>query len=105
MLKFLVRLAAVVILLPIIAVLVFFFIINPNRYRDSLQAIAFDQTGLQITIAGDISWTFRPTGRQRPQRTGIHPPDLTPCSPARPATRESGTARNAYRWFARQLVY
>ena len=61
MLKFLVSLATAVILLPIIAVLVFFFVINPNRYHDSLQSLAFEQTGLEINIAGNISWTFRPT--------------------------------------------
>ena len=43
-----------------IAVTTAFVIIDPIRYRPSLESAFASQSGLQLTIAGDISWTFQP---------------------------------------------
>ncbi len=39
---------------------ILFTVIDPNRYRPTLESVFADQTGWQLQIAGDISWSFRP---------------------------------------------
>jgi len=46
--------------LAVIAIFVLFVAIDPNRYKPALESVFAQQTGLQLNIAGDISWTFRP---------------------------------------------
>jgi AsmA protein len=43
-----------------IAVTTAFMVIDPVRYRPALESAFASQTGLQLSMAGDISWTFRP---------------------------------------------
>jgi len=43
-----------------LAVTTAFVLIDPTRYRPALESAFASQTGLQLTIAGDISWTFQP---------------------------------------------
>ena len=40
--------------------LILFVVIDPNRYRPVLEDLVASQTGLQLQIAGDMNWTFRP---------------------------------------------
>jgi len=35
-------------------------VIDPNRYRTALEQTIAQQSGLQLRIAGDMNWTFRP---------------------------------------------
>jgi len=55
-------LIALVALIALIAIAVTtaFMVIDPVRYRPALESAFASQTGLQLTMAGDISWTFRP---------------------------------------------
>lgn len=48
------------VVLSVAVVFILFTVIDPNRYRSTLENVAARQTGLQLTIAGDVSWTFRP---------------------------------------------
>lgn len=43
-----------------IAVTAAFLLIDPARYRPALESAFTRQTGLQLSIAGEMSWTFRP---------------------------------------------
>lgn len=47
-------------LLSVVVVFVLFSVIDPNRYRSTLENLVARQSGLQLTIAGDMSWSFRP---------------------------------------------
>lgn len=60
LLKLLIVAAAALILFGIAVVFVLFTVIDPNRYRGTLETLAARQSGLQLTVAGDMSWTFRP---------------------------------------------
>ncbi|MDT8427895.1 MAG: AsmA family protein [Pseudomonadales bacterium] len=44
----------------VLAVLILFVAVDPNRYKPALAAVFSEQTGLDLNIAGDISWSFRP---------------------------------------------
>ncbi len=55
----LISLVALIALIAI-AVLAAFMFIDPVRYRPALESAFASQTGLQLTVAGDLSWTFRP---------------------------------------------
>jgi AsmA protein len=46
--------------LAVIAIFILFVAIDPNRYKPALESVFAQQTGLQLNIAGDINWTFRP---------------------------------------------
>jgi AsmA protein len=60
LLKSLIMLAGAVVVLVIIGVFVLFAVIDPNRYRPAIEAAVSVQTGYELRIAGDISWSFRP---------------------------------------------
>jgi len=55
----LISLVALIALITI-AVMAAFMFIDPVRYRPALESAFASQTGLQLTVAGDVSWTFRP---------------------------------------------
>jgi AsmA protein len=48
------------ILLVVISVALAFFFIDPSRYKLAIESVFAEQTGLRLTIAGDINWSFRP---------------------------------------------
>lgn len=60
LLKFATFIIAGLIVFAVAVVLVLFTVIDPNRYRSTLETLVARQTGLQLTIAGDMGWTFRP---------------------------------------------
>lgn len=60
LLKLLIVAVAGLMLFSVAVVFVLFTVIDANRYRISLEDIAENQTGLELTIAGDMSWAFRP---------------------------------------------
>lgn len=46
--------------LLVIAIVAAFLLIDPSRYRPALESAFASQTGLQLSIAGGMSWSFRP---------------------------------------------
>ncbi len=58
--KFVVYPIAGVIALLLVAIFVLLAVIDPNRYKPTLESAFARQTGLIVQIVGDISWTFRP---------------------------------------------
>lgn len=62
--KKLVKILATVVLslvvLSLALVFILFVVVDPNRYKPALESVVEQQTGWDLTIAGDISWTFRP---------------------------------------------
>lgn len=72
----LISLVALIALIAI-AVATAFMVIDPVRYRPALESALASQTGLQLTMAGDISWTFRPV-------FGLAASDLRLRNPASP---------------------
>jgi len=48
------------IVLVVISVALAFFFIDPSRYKPAIESVFAEQTGLRLTIAGDIDWSFRP---------------------------------------------
>jgi AsmA protein len=60
LLKFLIVVVAGLVLFSVAVVFVLFTVIDPNRYRATLETLVARQSALQLTIAGDMSWTFRP---------------------------------------------
>jgi len=42
------------------AVLALFLLVTPDRYKPAIETLFARQTGLQLNIAGDMSWSFRP---------------------------------------------
>ena len=72
----LISLVALIALIAI-AVATAFMVIDPVRYRPALESAFASQTGLQLTMAGDISWTFRPV-------FGLAASDLRLRNPASP---------------------
>ncbi|MES3007237.1 MAG: AsmA family protein [Pseudomonadota bacterium] len=43
-----------------VSVTLIFLLIDPVRYKPTLESVFAQQTGLQLNIAGEIDWTFRP---------------------------------------------
>ncbi len=39
---------------------VIFLVIDPNRYKPAIESVFAEQTDLNLNIAGDIDWSFRP---------------------------------------------
>jgi len=60
LLKFLVLTTFSVLVFAGLLLVILFTVIDPNRYRATLESVFADQTGWQLQIAGDISWSFRP---------------------------------------------
>lgn len=60
LIKILVTLALSLVILSLALVFVLFVVVDPNRYRPALESLVAQQTGWDLTIAGDINWTFRP---------------------------------------------
>ncbi len=58
--KFLIIVAGGVIVFSVALVFILFTVINPNRYRGTLENLVAQQSGLQLSIAGDMSWQFWP---------------------------------------------
>ncbi|MGM0634013.1 MAG: AsmA family protein [Pseudomonadota bacterium] len=47
--------------IAILAAVLLFVLIDPNRYRPTIEQVVSRSTGLDLEIAGDIGWSFRPT--------------------------------------------
>ncbi|MEX1199109.1 MAG: AsmA family protein [Pseudohongiellaceae bacterium] len=58
-----------------LAAIVLFLLVDPNRYRPALERVVMEATGFDLTIDGDIGWTFRPL-------FGIHLNDVRLANPA-----------------------
>lgn len=58
--KFLIIVVGGLVFFSVALVFVLFTVINPNRYRGVLENLVAQQSGLQLSIAGDMSWQFRP---------------------------------------------
>jgi AsmA protein len=50
-------------------------VIDPNRYRAALEQTVARQSGLQLQIAGDMAWTFRPVFGLTIQDVRLRNPD------------------------------
>lgn len=61
LLKFIIFSIAGLAVALIAAAYILLTVIDPNRYRGAIQSVVETQTGLQAELAGDMSWTFRPT--------------------------------------------
>lgn len=61
LLKFIVFPIVGLIIVLIVAAYILVAVIDPNRYRAAIQSVVQTQTGLQAELAGEMSWTFRPT--------------------------------------------
>lgn len=44
----------------VLAAVVLFLLVDPNRYRPALERAVAEATGFDLTIDGDIGWTFQP---------------------------------------------
>ncbi|MDP2284954.1 MAG: AsmA family protein [Pseudohongiella sp.] len=60
LIKILIIAVAGIVVLAVGLVLVLLTVIDPNRYRNALENTVARQSGLQLQIAGDMGWTFRP---------------------------------------------
>lgn len=60
LIKFLIILVSSVIVLSLALVFILLVVVDPNRYKPALESVVAQQTGWELDIAGDISWTFRP---------------------------------------------
>ncbi|OGT74704.1 MAG: hypothetical protein A3H44_03425 [Gammaproteobacteria bacterium RIFCSPLOWO2_02_FULL_57_10] len=49
-----------VVVFAAVALALLFLVISPNRYKPAIESVFAQQTGLQLSIAGDISWAFSP---------------------------------------------
>lgn len=58
--KFLIIVVGGLVVFSVALVFILFTVINPNRYRAVLENLVAQQSGLQLSIAGDMSWQFRP---------------------------------------------
>lgn len=65
-------------LMAVLAVVLAFYLIDPNRYKPAIQSVFAEQTGIRLTIAGDINWAFNPV-------FGLSINDLRLTNPASPA--------------------
>ncbi|TNF33905.1 MAG: AsmA family protein [Gammaproteobacteria bacterium] len=61
LLKLLSGLIALVIIVPVIAIIVITQVIDPNDYKSEIQALAAKHTRGQLTLEGDLGWSFFPT--------------------------------------------
>jgi AsmA protein len=59
-LKIIGAILAVLIILFVLSVVVLVTLVNPNRYKDRISQVVYQQTGRELTIAGDINWSFFP---------------------------------------------
>jgi len=58
--KFLLLTLTTVVLLAGLAAALVFMLVDPNRYKPAIESVFAEQTGLKLTLAGDIAWTFSP---------------------------------------------
>ncbi|MDX1491638.1 MAG: AsmA family protein [Pseudohongiellaceae bacterium] len=58
--KFLLLTLGTVIVLAGLAAALIFVLVDPNRFKPSIESVFAQQTGLKLELAGDIDWTFRP---------------------------------------------
>jgi AsmA protein len=64
-----------IVLLLIGLALMLLSVIDPNRYRAALEQTVGRQSGLQLQIAGDMAWTFRPVFGLSIQDVRLRNPD------------------------------
>lgn len=60
LLKYLTFFIAGLFVLVLTLIFVLFAVIDPNRYRATIESLVAEQTGFILRIAGDMRWTFRP---------------------------------------------
>jgi len=65
-------------LMAVVALALAFYLIDPNRYKPAIQTVFAEQTGINLNIAGDISWAFNPV-------FGLSISDLRLTNPQSPA--------------------
>ncbi len=58
--KYLSACVAMLVVLVILAIVLLMTVVNPNNYKSEISKIAQQQTGRNVTIAGNISWSFFP---------------------------------------------
>ncbi len=63
--------------LAVLATVLTFTLISPSRYKPAIESVFAEQTGLQLQIAGEITWAFRPV-------FGLSLDDLRLRNPASP---------------------
>ncbi|MDP3517539.1 MAG: AsmA family protein [Pseudohongiella sp.] len=75
LLKILIIAVAGIVVLAVGLVVVLLTVIDPNRYRSALENTVAQQSGLQLQIAGDMGWTFRPVFGLSIQDVRLRNPD------------------------------
>ncbi len=75
LIKILIIAVAGIVALAVGLVLVLLTVIDPNRYRSALENTVAQQSGLQLQIAGDMGWTFRPVFGLSIQDVRLRNPD------------------------------
>ncbi|KPJ67695.1 MAG: hypothetical protein AMJ43_03405 [Coxiella sp. DG_40] len=59
-LKIIGTILAVLIILFVLSIVALVTLVNPNQYKGKISEVVYQQTGRELTIAGDISWSFFP---------------------------------------------
>ncbi|MDP1756367.1 MAG: AsmA family protein, partial [Pseudohongiella sp.] len=75
LIKILIIAVAGIVVLAVGLVVVLLTVIDPNRYRGALENTVAQQSGLQLQIAGDMGWTFRPVFGLSIQDVRLRNPD------------------------------
>jgi len=65
-------------LMAVLALVLAFYLIDPNRYKPAIENVFEKSTGINLNVAGDITWTFNPV-------FGLSISDLRLSNPASPA--------------------
>lgn len=65
-------------LMAVLALVLAFYLIDPNRYKPVIENVFEKSTGIELNVAGDITWTFNPV-------FGLSISDLRLSNPASPA--------------------
>lgn len=65
-------------LMAVLALVLAFYLIDPNRYKPAIENVFEKSTGIELNVAGDITWTFNPV-------FGLSISDLRLSNPASPA--------------------
>ena len=64
--------------MAVLALVLAFYLIDPNRYKPAIENVFEKSTGIELNVAGDITWTFNPV-------FGLSISDLRLSNPASPA--------------------
>ncbi|HEY9034544.1 MAG TPA: AsmA family protein, partial [Pseudomonadales bacterium] len=61
LLKLFFGIIALIVVVPVIAIIVITQLVNPNNYKAEIQQLAATHTRGQLTLEGDLGWSFFPT--------------------------------------------